>query len=236
MRTSAKRESEPHRRSARRQPRWLMEDHDNKQKSPHLQQLEEAFEKRTRRFSAFEILGLTPDGDQKLPEDQRLPTGPSKPISVSDDPAHGPDEHTQGSTSDPNSPKRAIGVSDSPSHGSVKHTPGTAVSKTLSHGPETPTPDPVTPIPGAGDPALARHTTARDSASHPIDAPEDATPGSYRHTHGGISPIPGEGFDDKQVVVVNKTTTAEKPIPGTGLEDTATGGDSRHSEGSYRYR
>src|SRR5919198_5498844 len=98
-----------------------MEDHDKRQKSPHLQQLEEAFGKRTRRFSAFEILGLTPEGDQKLPEDQLSPTGPSKPISVSDDPPHGPDEHTPGSMNDPNSSKRAISVSDSPSHGGIKH-------------------------------------------------------------------------------------------------------------------
>ena len=199
-----------------------MEDHDNKQKSPHLQQLEEAFEKRTRRFSAFEILGLTPEGGQKSPEVQRLSSGPSNPPSVSDGPPHGSNEHTQGSISELNRPNTAMGVSDKPSHGSVQHTPGMAVANTLPHGSDTPT--------------LARQSIASDIASGSIDAPEELPPGSYRHTHGGVRPTPGVSPHDQVVVVVNKTTTAEKPIPGMGVAETARSGGAGHPQGSARYR
>src|SRR5262245_30830113 len=42
-------------------------------KSAHLQELEEVFEQRTRRFSPFEVLGLHPTPDSQTLEDQEVP-------------------------------------------------------------------------------------------------------------------------------------------------------------------
>jgi hypothetical protein len=71
-----------------------MEDHDKKKKSPHLQELEEVFDQRMRRFSAFEILGLTPEGGRKPPEGQASRAGPSEPTPVFDEDTTVADEHT----------------------------------------------------------------------------------------------------------------------------------------------
>ena len=116
-----------------------MEDHDKKKKSPHLQQLEEAFEKRTRRFSAFEILGLTPEGDQKAPEDQPSQSGPSVPASGSDEPSPTPDDPTHDSSRHTDGSKRHMGVSNIPISESTEHIPPVGVSGTPPYGSDIPT-------------------------------------------------------------------------------------------------
>jgi hypothetical protein len=122
-----------------------MEDSDKKKKSPHLQQLEEAFEKRTRRFSAFEVLGLTPEGDQKAMENHPSwseasapTTGFNGPPSVSDSPAEGSARHPDGS-------EKHMGVSNTPPDQNSGQVPTKSV-------PDTPMGGFNTPIHGPYDP------------------------------------------------------------------------------------
>jgi hypothetical protein len=199
-----------------------MEDSDKKKKSPHLQQLEEAFEKRTRRFSAFEVLGLTSEGDQKATENHPSRSGTSAPTSgsngspsVSDDPAEGSTRHSDGS-------ERHVGVSNTPSHRHPEQAPTQGVSDTPIGGSNTPTTGPHEPT----------HVFFPPSTNHAYKASIlDALPDvSDRHPHGSVRPTPGTGLS-KDVVVVNKTTTIEKPIPGTGLIDTPIRGADRHTRG-----
>ena len=93
-----------------------MEDSDKKKKSPHLQQLEEAFEKRTRRFSAFEVLGLTSEGDQKATENHPSRSETSAPTSGSNEPPSVSEDSAEGSTRHPDGSERHGGVSNTPSH------------------------------------------------------------------------------------------------------------------------
>ena len=99
-----------------------MEDPDHQKKSPHLQHLEDAFEKRTRRFSPFEVLGLTPEGDQKASADQSSESRPIGPILRSDEPPLIPDEHTSGSVSHSGEYTHHGGVADTPLPGGGQHT------------------------------------------------------------------------------------------------------------------
>jgi hypothetical protein len=189
-----------------------MEDSDKKKKSPHLQQLEEAFEKRTRRFSAFEVLGLTSEGDQKATENHPSWSGTSapasgsnRPASVSDDPAEGSTRHSDGS-------EKHMEVSNTPSHRSSEQVPTRGVSDTPIGGSNTPINRPHEPT----------HVSFLPSIDNAYEASIlDASSGvSNRHTHGCYRPTPGMGLLKEDVVVVNKTTTIEKPIPRTGLIDT----------------
>jgi hypothetical protein len=199
-----------------------MEDSDKKKKSPHLQQLEEAFEKRTRRFSAFEVLGLTSEGDQQATENHPSPSGTSAPTSgsngppsVSDDPAEGSTRHSDGS-------ERHMGVSNTPSHRNPEQAPAQGVSDTPTGGSNTPT---------TGS-HKSTHVSFPPSSDHAYEAGIlDAPPGvSDRNSHGSDRPTPGIGLSN-DVVVVNKTTTIEKPIPGMGLIDTPIRGAGRHTRG-----
>jgi hypothetical protein len=199
-----------------------MEDSDKKKKSPHLQQLEEAFEKRTRRFSPFEVLGLTSEGDQKATENHPSRSGTSASASGSNGPPSVSDGPVEGSSRHPDGSDRHTGVSITPPHRNSGQAPTRGVS-------DTPTGDSNTPITGPHEPP---HVFFIPSINNACEASIlDASAGvSDRHPHGSDRPDPGAGlFED--VVVVNKTTTSEKPIPGTGLIDTPMQGADRHTKG-----
>src|SRR5262245_11793611 len=98
-----------------------MDDSDHPKKSPHLQHLEDAFEKRTRRFSPFEVLGLPPAGDQKASADPASESRPTGPMLRADVPPLVPDEHTPGSVSHSGGSAPHGGVSDTPLPGGGQH-------------------------------------------------------------------------------------------------------------------
>jgi hypothetical protein len=204
-----------------------MEDSDKKKKSPHLQQLEEAFEKRTRRFSAFEVLGLTPEGDQKATENHPSSSETSAPTSGSNEPPSVSDSPVERSASHPDGSEKHMGVSNTPSHKGSGQVPTGGVSDTPIGGSNTPCADPfestyVSLPPSTGNPYEARI----------LDRPHGV---SNRHSHGGDRPTPGIVLSEN-VVVVNKTTTIEQPIPGAGLIHTPMQGADRHTKGSETLR
>jgi hypothetical protein len=205
-----------------------MEDNDKKKKSSHLQQLEEAFEKRTRRFSAFEVLGLTPEGDQKATEDQPSRSGTSAPASGSDEPPSVPKDPMQGSERHPGGSKRHRGVSGTPPHRNTESVSVPGISDTPMHGFHT-------PIGGSSEPTSVSLTPSHANAhgSSILDMPHSV---SDRHPHGSDGSIPGMDPLKDLVVVVNKTTTDEKPMSGTGGVNTPSGGTPRHTIGAHRYK
>jgi hypothetical protein len=204
-----------------------MEDSDKKKKSPHLQQLEEAFEKRTRRFSAFEVLGLTSEGDQKAKENHPSWSGTSAPASGSDGPASVSDGPPGGSDRHPSGSARHMEVSNTPSYRTSEQSPTQGVSDTPIGGSNT-------FITGPHEPTHVSFPHSTDNAykASSLDASSSV---SYRHPHGDDRPTPGVGLS-KNVVVVNKTTTSEKPIPGTGLIDTPMRGADTHRPVSAGHR
>jgi hypothetical protein len=175
-----------------------MEDSDKKKKSPHLQQLEEAFEKRTRRFSAFEVLGLTPEGDQKAAENHSPSSGTSTSASGPNEPSSEANSPVGGSTRYFDGSERHVGVSNTP--------PQINSGKIFVRGMlDTPIEESNTPLTGPFGPT---YVSSPSSAENPykvriLDHPQSV---SDRHSHGGNRPIHGIALQ-KDVVVVNKTTT-----------------------------
>jgi hypothetical protein len=203
-----------------------MEDHDKKKKSPHLQELEEVFDQRMRRFSAFEILGLTPEGGRKPPEGQASRAGPSEPTPVFDEDTTVADEHTHEFDRHTGGFNRNMGVSDTPPSGGTTHIHGIVGSDTPTHGSDT-------PMSGSEGPSSVPIESSITSAptSSDVDRPSH---GSSRPSHGSDRPFPGMASAQDPVVVVNKTTTVEKPFPGMGLEDTPMGHPNGLPRGSQR--
>ena len=149
----------------------------NEKKSTHLQGLEEAFEKRTRRFSAFAVLGLDKEGNgaESSSEDEILPERAAPSPSVE---------------SVPESSVSAIGKDMDHPHGDGIHTPvgvkhshegGNNTQGSTSH-----TYGGVTPIPGMGIHTKVvvnkSNTTTLDEYPH---GDGYNTEGGGVHTYGG---------------------------------------------------
>src|SRR5215510_10838492 len=202
-----------------------MEDHNKKKKSPHLQELEEVFEQRMRRFSAFEILGLTPEGGQKPPEAQAALSRPSESAPVFGEATSGADEHSHELDRRSDGLNTPMGVSDTPMGGSITHIHERARLETPTHGSNTP----------MGGPAESTYVSLESSTTSALTSTAMDRPSQVSGTPFPESdrPTPGIAPAQDRVVVVNKTTTAEKPIPGAGIDDTPTGypnGPSRSSQ------
>jgi hypothetical protein len=87
-----------------------MDERDDEKKSEHLKELEEAFEKRTRRFSPFAILGLTPQASKRRSETAEEPSSalePSETLPGAVEPSPGLERH-------PPVPYRRIDNAESP--------------------------------------------------------------------------------------------------------------------------
>jgi hypothetical protein len=204
-----------------------MEDSDKKKKSPHLQQLEEAFEKRTRRFSAFEVLGLTPEGDQKATENHspssgtsNSASGPNEPSSVANSPVEGSARHLDGS-------ERHMGVSNTPSQINSGKIFVEGVLDTPIEDSNTPTTGPFGPT-YVSLPSSVENPYKVRSLDHSSSVSDRHPQGSDRPTHGIVL--------QEDVVVVNKTTTFEKPIPGAGTTHPPRQGADRHTSGVDTHR
>src|SRR2546425_3678962 len=83
-----------------------MERRDKEKKSAHLKGLEEVFEQRTRRFSPFEILGLTAARDQQASADEEVNRDLHTGLSSS------PQDRISPSTSGPVRPTPEVGLQD----------------------------------------------------------------------------------------------------------------------------
>lgn len=99
---------------------------DKERKSSRLQELEEVFERRTRRFSPFEVLGLKPESSVDTPSEVSLP-----PVTFQNE----LDGIIGETTQDLPRPTPPMGVLDPPTHGRTKSTHGMGL-----------------PIPGMGRP------------------------------------------------------------------------------------
>jgi hypothetical protein len=86
---------------------------DKAQKSSRLQELEEVFDRRTRRFSPFEVLGLKPESSVDTPSEV------SVPLETSENEL---DENIDETTQDLARPIPPMGVPDPPTHGRTRPT------------------------------------------------------------------------------------------------------------------
>ncbi len=148
-----------------------MERHGKEKKSTHLKELEEVFEKRTRRFSPFEILGLTREQGQETAKGQEF--------GASDSTATPPLEET-----DP-----GVGPTSPPTPGADRPT----------YGSPRPTSGSLRPIPGMGRPTKVvveyKNTTTTEIGPIPGMGPTSPpTPGAERPTLGPLKPTPGSSL------------------------------------------
>src|SRR5205814_10318536 len=147
-----------------------MERHGKEKKSTHLKELEEVFEKRTRRFSPFEVLSLTREQGQETAKGQEF--------GASDSTATPPLEET-----DP-----GMGPSNPPAPGSERPTSG----------PLKPIPGSLRPIPGMGRPTKVvveyKNTTTEIKPIPGMGPSNPPVPGSERPTPGPLKPTPGSTF------------------------------------------
>jgi hypothetical protein len=123
-----------------------MERRDKAKKSAHLKELEEVFEKRTRRFSPFAVLGLASEQGPEVTK----PEGPqASPVSLPAPESSNPDPGV-------GLPATPRGGSDPPTPGSTRPTPGS----------EGPMPGMGRPMPGMGRPTRVvvdyKYTTTKD--------------------------------------------------------------------------
>jgi hypothetical protein len=183
-----------------------MDSQSNKKKSAHLKELEEVFERHTRRFSPFAVLGLTPDEEEatQLPADSELTSLPATPTPGSDIPPTG---------------------SLSPSSGVEKPEPEEGLEAPSLSGSESPihAVDLLGPPPrGPSGPAPGMETAT--------DPERNADNVQIRPPHGSDGPVPGMG-PLNQVVEVRSTTTKISPTHGLGFSDPPKPGFQRPTPG-----
>jgi hypothetical protein len=202
-----------------------MDERDKEKKSVHLQELEEAFEKRTRRFSPFAILGLTPQGSEKpaeTAEEQPPALEPSEAGSVSAEPPTGLGGHPSVSGRHSDDAQSPTHRSSRPPPGSDKAIPGTGVVDTPTHGSAGHTGVPLVPPSKAEELPSKKSFFIKDieySPSIDLDRPASVSDG---HTRGSARPIPGMGLID--------TPSHGDGKPPTGVE-TPGRGSSGHTHG-----
>jgi hypothetical protein len=171
-----------------------MDAQSNKKKSAHLKELEEVFERHTRRFSPFAVLGLTPDE-----EEASQPPADSELTSLIAIPTPGPDIPPTGSLA--------------PSSRAEKPKPEGGFEPPSPPGSESPiyTAGPI----GPPSPGLSRPTPRIETAIDLIRSADDV---QARPPNGSDRPIPGVGLPHK-VVEVKKTTTEARLTHGLGFSD-----------------
>jgi hypothetical protein len=218
-----------------------MDERGKEEKSAHLKELEEVFKKHTRRFSPFEILGLTPQKPEESSEISEAQSSEPEPLRTnpkSVEPSHGLESHSSVSIKHPNESDSTIPVASRPPSRSDNDNPVGGVIDTPTHGPCTPMPTPLRQtlefdILAFRKPKLVDDVEDIDDVA-PI-VPDQPIPGSDGHTQGSEGPIPGMGpSDNKDVVVVKNTTTPKKTTSGTVEVDTPTPGSGKPPKSTER--
>jgi hypothetical protein len=170
---------------------------DKGQKSARLLELEDVFERRTRRFSPFAVLGLKPEADPHMSADA-VPTDSSLEETGDD------------------SSERPVGRPDKP-------TPPTGEIDPPGYGSGRPIPDTGTPIPGMGKPTKvvvsSNITTTGQNRSRPgMGVPMPVGGGSDPPMGQPSRPTPASINDDLQIVNLEKhqqKNSVERPQPST---------------------
>jgi hypothetical protein len=186
-----------------------MDAQSNKKKSAHLKDLEEVFERHTRRFSPFAVLGLTPDEEEatQSPADSELTSLPATPSPRSDIPPSG---------------------SLPPPSGVEKPEPEGGLEAPSPAGSESPIHmvDPMDPPP----PGSYEPTPVMEIATYPE---KSASSVWIRPPEGPAGPAPRVGPEYKyEVVEVKNTTTQMGRTHGLSLSGPPMAGSQRPSHGS----
>jgi hypothetical protein len=183
-----------------------MDAQSKKKKSAHLKELEETFERHTRRFSPFAVLGLTPHEEEPAepPENAEPISPPATPPPGSEIPPTG---------------------FHSPPSGSERSAPEEVPERPLPSGPDSPVygGGPTNPPP----PGSLRPTPEPESSSLLLNGADDA---QSKPLSGSVGPTPGLG-PSQEVVVVKNTTTQGRSARGAGVSDPPVDGAMRPPSG-----